>query len=96
MDQHLERQRHEGEIDFLQSNADGANDEGNDKRDRQRYDESHRDGNAGLLHHQPEAVGAKAKEHAMAERSQPSVTDQKVERRREQSIGRAADHEVEQ
>src|SRR5882757_1336730 len=96
VDQHLERQRNEGGVDLLQPHADSADDGRHHEGDDQCGDEGHRDRHAGLLHHQAEAIGAKAEEHAVAERDQPGIADEQIERRRKQAVGRAADDEIEQ
>src|ERR1700682_1833950 len=96
VDQHLERQRDEGEIDFLQPHADRANHRRDHGRDQQGPDKGHRDRHAGTLHDQAITIGAEAEEHAVPERDHVGVTDQQIEGRGEQAERRTPDHEIEQ
>ena len=95
--QHLEGEREEGEIDFLEPHADRADDEPQRPRTSASVsDEGGRYRHAGPLHQQRERVGAEPEEHAVAERDHAAVADQKIERGREQAERRAADHEIDQ
>src|SRR6202790_3295174 len=96
VNQHLKCQRDEGEVDFLQAYADGANCCRHYSGNQQGADKRHGNRCAGALHDQAEAVGAEAEEHAMSKGNHARVADQQIERGGEQAVRRAADHEIEQ
>ena len=93
MDQHLERERHEGKIDFLQPHADRADDQRAATAVIRRSRATKATGieNWSAASISAEAVGAEAEEHAVAERDHAGVADQQIERGREQPVGRAAE-----
>ena len=94
VEQHLHRQRDEGEVVGAEADADGADAERGKGRDQDREHGGDRQREAGHLHHQREGVGAEAIEHAVAERDHAGVSDQKVERGCKQRHGAQADDEI--
>src|SRR5664279_2023086 len=67
VEQHLHRERDEGEVVRAEAYADGADAERGKSRDQNRERSGDRQQYVGHLHRQSEGVGAEAVEHAVAE-----------------------------
>ncbi len=94
VEQHLHRQRDEGEVVRAEAYADCADAKRGKGRDQDREHSGDRQREVGHLHHQSKGVGAEAVEHAVAERDHAGVSDQQVERGCKQRHGAQADDEI--